>query len=149
MEINENHQRVILSGLYMLEKSLERIKEGLATPDSERITYGLNDHLDGEARTIIIQHVEAISQIMRNIMHAFDVQSREESLAKKILAEASHIWEMLCDMRTSRLEKYGKTPKGFSDIWNPMLEDLIELTLRIHSLVEFELRKTKGQERQG
>lgn len=136
MEISPNHRRVILVGLYMLEKSLERIEEVLTAEDGERITYRVNDYLDDKVRSAVLQGIEETRSIIRDLKDELKLQPQEESMARKVRSEASHLWEMLSDMRSSGLDRYGKTPKELADFWNPKVEELIEIILRIGYLVE-------------
>jgi hypothetical protein len=131
MEISPNHQRVIIVGLYMLEKSLERIEEVLAADDGDRITYRVNDYLDDKVRSTVLQDIEKTRSIIRHLKDELNLQTQEESMARKVRSEASHLWEMLSDMRSGGLDRYGKTPKELADFWDPQLEELIEISLRI------------------
>jgi hypothetical protein len=51
------------------------------------------------------------------------------------------MWEMLCDMSSSGLDRYGKTPKELADFWDPKVGELIEISLRIRYLMELESNK--------
>ena len=133
MEISPNHQRVIGVGLYMLEKSLERIEDALITVDKERITYKVNDYPDDEARNSILQDIEQMRNIIKDLKDELNLQTQEESVVRKVRGEAAHIWEALSDMRSSGLDRYGKTPKGLADFWDPKVEELIEMSLRIEA----------------
>ncbi|MER3446374.1 MAG: hypothetical protein C4291_05780 [Candidatus Dadabacteria bacterium] len=115
IEISPNHQRVIIVGLYMLEKSLERIEEALITDNRERITYKLDDHLDDEVRNSILQDIEEMRRIIRELKGGLNLQTQEESVVRKVRGEAAHIGEALSDMRSSGLDRYGKAPKELAD----------------------------------
>ncbi|GEM_PF-1832223 len=133
MEISPNHQRVIVVGLYMLEKSLERIEEALITEDRGRITYKVNEHLDGEVRNSILQDIEKMRNIIRDLKNELNLQAQEESIARRVRGEAAHIWEALCDMGSRGLDRYGKMPKELADFWDPKIDELIEMILRIEA----------------
>jgi hypothetical protein len=133
MEISPNHQRVIGVGLYLLEKSLERIEDALITVDKERITYKVNDHLDDEVRNSVLQDIEQMRKIIRDLKDELNLQTQEESVVRRVRGEAAHIWEALSDMRSSGLDRYGKTPKELADFWDPKVEELIEMSLRIEA----------------
>lgn len=133
MEISPNHQRVIVVGLYMLEKSIERIEEALITGDRGKITYRVNDRLDDEIRNSILQDIEEMRKIIRELKDELNLRTQEESMARKVRGEAAHIWEALSDMRSSGLDRYGKTPKELADFWDPRVEELIEISLRIEA----------------
>jgi hypothetical protein len=117
----------------MLEKSLERIEEALITEDRGRITYKVNEHLDGEVRNSILQDIEKMRRIIRDLKDELNLQAQEESMVRKVRGEAAHIWESLSDMRSSGLDRYGKTPKELADFWDPKIEELIEMSLRIEA----------------
>jgi hypothetical protein len=136
MEISPNHQRATRVGLYMLEKSLERIEEVLTPEDGGRISYRVNDYLDDKVRSTVLQDIEKTRSIIRHLKDELNLQTQEESMARKVRSEASHLWEMLSDMRSTGLDRYGKTRKELADFWNPKVEELTEIMLRIGYLME-------------
>jgi hypothetical protein len=125
----------------MLEKSLERIWETLTAGDKERITYKVNNCPDKQVQNAVLQDVEKIRKIIRDLKDELNLRSEEESIARKIRGEAAHMWEMLSDMNSSGLDRYGKTPKELADFWDPKVEELIEISLRIRYLIDVELNK--------
>ena len=127
----------------MLEKSLERIEEVLTNEDRERITYRVNDYLDDKVCSAVLQSLEKTRSIIRDLKDELKLQTQEESMVRKVRSEASHLWEMLSDMRSSGLDRYGKTPKELADFWNPKVEELIEIILRIGHLVEARSNKPR------
>lgn len=133
IEISPNHQRVIIVGLYMLEKSIEQIEGALITGYRERITYEIIDYLDDNIRNSILQDIEKMRKIIRELKDGLNLQTQEESVLRKVRGEAAHIWEALSDMRSSGLDRYGKTPKELADFWDPRVEELIEISLRIEA----------------
>jgi uncharacterized protein YpuA (DUF1002 family) len=137
-EINPNHGRVITVGLYLLEKSLENIEEAITARDKERITYKVNHCQDNQVQNAVLQDVEKIRKIIRDLKNELNLQLQEESVARKVRGEAAHMWEMLCDMNSSGLNRYGKTPKELADFLDPRVEALIEISLRIRYLIEAE-----------
>lgn len=140
--ISQNHKRVITVGLYVLEKSLERIEETLTSAqDRERITYEVNDRLNDEVRNAVLQNIEKMRKIIKDLKDELKLQLQEEPIANKIKAEAAHIWQMLCDMRSGGLDRYGKTAKDLSDFLDPKVEELLEIILRIQYLMEAESNK--------
>jgi hypothetical protein len=89
----------------------------------------------------VLQDVEKIRKIIRDLKDELNLRSEEESIARKIRGEAAHMWEMLSDMNSSGLDRYGKTPKELADFWDPKVEELIEISLRIRYLIDVELNK--------
>ncbi|MBI2486163.1 MAG: hypothetical protein HYW01_04235 [Deltaproteobacteria bacterium] len=135
MEINQYHQRVITAGLYMLEKSIELIERLLIVQDREKITYRVNDQPGDKVRNSVLQDVEKMRKIIRELKDELNLKPREESIARNVRAEAAHIWEALCDMVSGELDRYGKTPKELADLWDPKVKELIEISLRIEAKV--------------
>ncbi len=45
--------------------------------------------------------------------------------------EAINIWEALSEMGSGDLDRYGKTPKELSDVWDPKVKEFIETSLRM------------------
>jgi hypothetical protein len=143
MQISQNHQRVIVVGLFTLKKSTELIEQLLTVQDRERITYKANDQLDDKIRNSVLQDVEKMRNIIRELKEELNLKPREESVAKNVWAEAAHIWEALCDMVSGELDRYGKTPKELADFWDPKVKELMEISLRIETKLN-ESRKQMG-----
>lgn len=133
IEISPNHQRVIIVGLYMLEKSIEQIEGALITGYRERITYEIIDYLDDNIRNSILQDIEKMRKIIRELKDGLNLQTQEESVLRKVRGEAAHIWEALSDMTSGGLDRYGKTPKELADFWDSKIEELIEISLKIEA----------------
>jgi hypothetical protein len=143
MEFSQNHLRVIAVGLYTLEKSLERVEETLTAGHKEKITYKLNDYADDKVRNTALQDIEQIRNIIRDLKNELKLQPKEESITSKVRGEAAHMWERLCDLGSSGLNRYGETPKDLADFLGPRVEELIEITLRIQNLMRTESNKSK------
>jgi hypothetical protein len=118
MEINQNHQRVMAASLYTLEKSIERIEGILTTQPRYRITYEVNDLLDDEVRSALLQDLERMRNIIERLKEKLNLKPRKDSMTRNLwVVEVINIWEALSEMESDELDRYGKTPKELSDVW--------------------------------
>jgi hypothetical protein len=62
-------------------------------------------------------------------------------MTRNLRVEAINIWETLSEMGSDELDRYSNTPKELSDVWDPKMKALIEISLRI----ETKLRNREGK----
>lgn len=78
-------------------------------------------------REEIKKKIEELKNTIREIKKKFNLKEETLTDIAIISSRASKIWEILCDMKTEKMKRYGKAPDGFHDVFDPVVNKMIKL----------------------
>jgi len=109
VKLHESHERALMSGLFVIECDLQRMKASLRDYGSaeQAITYRVRDNVDHESKSKILKVITAMLEEIRQMKETFELEADERSLKAEIGAALTEIWTILVDLEPERLRGYG------------------------------------------
>jgi hypothetical protein len=130
--LGENHRRVLSTMLMRLELATWRLEERLrrAAPADLSLTR-FTDTLDERQRGELLHLTAQIRQLIGQMVRDYDLEAREDDLARTVTAEFSLLWSDLEDTRPHKLRNYGELEPRARDILGLQIQELVGLVLAI------------------
>jgi len=109
VKLNESHERALMSGLFVIEGDLQRVKASLGDYGSAEqvITYRVRDNVDHESKSKILKVITAMLEEIRRMKETFELEADERNLKAEIGAALTEIWIILVDFEPEKLRGYG------------------------------------------
>jgi hypothetical protein len=122
------YQRAIDSGLGNVEELIEDLaglarSPGRSSSKPSGSDYSWADRLAAETR--------AMRRAVRDLRRDLALPVPERDAGRLLLSRCSKLWELLNDLKTSRLRGYGPTPPGLAAYLDPRLDALLASLDRI------------------
>jgi hypothetical protein len=128
--LNESQRRSLEVTLRLAEKAFNRI-EALLAPERQGVLYhscsSLTPAQEERARALAGAGRRQISELAAR----FHLQSVQEPVEQRLVAEFSAIWCDLEDTRPERLVRYGDLDPALTTTLEPAIQDLITVVLSI------------------
>ena len=133
-QLSEPYCRVLSSALSIIEEMLFELDDLLECQRIGSIFTDVVNTLDSEHRQLIYEEVESMRHKLRNIKTTLDLKSTTVNNTALISSRCGKIWEILCDLETKRLRRYGEPPDGLSDYLDCRIRELISSIERVTKL---------------
>ncbi len=124
-QLSEPYCRVLSSALSIVEEMLSELDDLLKCQPIGSIFTDVVNTLDGKHRQLIHEEVESMRHKLRNVKTTIGLNSATVKNAALISSRRGKIWEILCDLETRCLRRYGKPPNGLSDYLDCRIRELI------------------------
>jgi len=115
--------------LFELERLLKN-EHGVSIFNSVRST------LQPEQKQHIQREIEDIREGLWDIKATLSLKRSSVNDAVLISSRCANIWEILCNLETKRLHRYGATPEELGNYFDTKIRELIKHIERISELVE-------------
>jgi len=130
MKIPESYRNALSSQLAVIEELLNEIESVLK--DKENFLFlKIERKIKKEDRKKINERIKELKKIIAVMKRKFNLKEDVLTDIAVISSRTSKIWEILCDMKTEKMKRYGKIPDGLSDVLDPLIDRMIKLTERI------------------
>lgn len=123
IELTEQYRRSLSTGLGFVEEMLEDI---VAAVRSEG-----DDETAGTPSALMTTEIERIRLAFQEIRATLSLPQTSGDPAGVVFSRCAKMWEVLSDMRTKRLQRYGQTPAGLSDYLDPRIDEVLSSIERI------------------
>jgi len=130
MRIPESYRNALSSQLGVIEELLNEI-ESVLKEEENFLFLKIERKIKKEKRKKIEEKIEELKKIISDMKREFNLKEDVLTDVAVISSRTSKIWEILCDMKTEKMKRYGKIPDGLSDILDPLINRMIKLTERI------------------
>jgi len=130
MKIPESYRNALSSQLAVIEELLNEI-ESVLKEEENFLFLKIERKIKKEDRKEINKRIKELKKIISDIKRKFSLKEDLLTDIAIISSRTSKIWEILCDMKTEKMKRYGKTPDGLSDVLDPFIDRMIKLTERI------------------
>ena len=125
IELSENHRRVISVILRLIEKDMDYIEELMDDPKNG-ITYRVEKDIEMFDITRKKEMIRQIRDIISKMYSKYDLYKEIITQTKIINAKKIHLWAILIDSYSDKLNKYGKMDSYDSIIVDEFINELID-----------------------
>ncbi len=130
MKIPESYRNALSSQLGVIEELLNEI-ESVLKEGENFLFLKIERKIKKEKRKKIKEKIKELKKIISDMKQKFNLKEDVLTDIAVISSRTSKIWEILSDMKTEKMKRYGKIPDGLSDILDPLIDRMIKLTERI------------------
>jgi len=136
LHLTEPYQRAISSSLAIVEERLFELERLLKNEHGVSIFNSVRSTLGPEQKQHIQREIEDIREGLWDIKSTLSLKSSSVNDAVLIGSRCASIWEMLCNLETKRLRRYGAPPEELGNYFDTKIRELIKHIERISELVE-------------
>ena len=120
----ENYQRALNISFQLIEEMAVEIE-------------GKNNQSISESSSIIKKKLESIKENLRQIKRDLNLSQTEESASGVIKGNSAACWEILCDLESKRLKRYGECPPELAQYLDPRTSAMREAFKTIAEIASY------------
>jgi len=129
--LSENHRRGISSTLGLLDEMLCRFQRWADGEVSEGVLYRQENTLTSRQRQAILKEIAALRRLMVELRDSLGLEVRTQDVGSAIWSQSSAQWVALVELGAKYLRRYGDVPEGFSQYFDPKIEQMIDHLIAI------------------
>jgi len=123
--VGENHKRAIVTTLALLDEMLCGFEQIARGHECHAVMYSERNTLSEDQRRTVRAEIAQMRKIIRQIKESLGLEEQTEDLGAKIWASSSAFWEVLVEMKSRYLKRYGDPPRGLAEYLDPLVDNLI------------------------
>jgi len=124
MNLPENYHRALSISFQLLEEMVEKIEEK-------------NSKSTLETGNIIQKKLDSIKANLKQIKKDLNLSQTEESASGVIKGNSAACWEILCDLESKRLKRYGECPPELAQYLDPRTSAMREAFKTIAEIASY------------
>ncbi len=121
----DSYQRAISSALSVVEELLLEMERLLEGKNPHRIFTKIENNIPGKNRILIKEEINNLWNQLKDIKDILDI--KPETISENILisSRCGRIWEILCDLESKSLQRYGDPPERLPEFLDERVKNLI------------------------
>ena len=129
--ISDNHRRSISITLGLLDETLCRFQSWAEGTHGQGVLYRQQDDLTHSQREKVLREIAAVRRLLGELKDSLALEPTTQDLAGAIWSESLGHLEALVELGSKYLRRYGETPAGFAEYFDPRIEAIIGHMVRI------------------
>jgi len=106
--MDENVRRALQSGLYIVEKNLNRIRNTLQHAEEASVLYSTKDDIEPELKGMLLAIMFSMVEVIKLLKGTFDLQAQQETTRRHVCSYLFENWKILHECKPKRLRGYGE-----------------------------------------
>jgi hypothetical protein len=141
--MDEDLQRALRGGLYVVEKSLRDLIDVLDHPQMRGITYSVEGTIDPRSDAAARPEIDAMLKEVELLKKLFRLPTEVQSTERSIHSCLSEVWVTLNECKPERMQGYGKLNKVDSRYLDEHIDALLLMLTRLEGALydDSELRR--------
>ncbi len=132
--LNAAQRNSLVIGLRAFEKHLRQADAWLQGYEERGILYRRRLDLTPERRAAARSQIAAALQHIAALADRFDLPMAEESYAATMAGQMTADWADLCDLRSTKLQRYGDVHPGLAALLDADLDALAQQALALAAI---------------
>jgi hypothetical protein len=129
--LNLQQKRALRIALMLVEKGVHEVRQMLAHGAHAGILFRVHDDLDDDSRAALLDAIQEIHEIIRDLQARFHLAIDTEERRRVIAAKVALLWEIVTGTDATRLRGYGEVDSRLAALLDPSLDRLSLLLLRM------------------
>jgi len=125
IRVTEPQLRSLAATLSLLDQAICRFDEYAAGRETRSVLYREQNTLSPEQRARLRAKVAEIKALLKQIGDDLGLPVRTQNVGAQIWGESAGFWNMLAEMKSSRLNAYGRVDPALAEYLDPRAETLI------------------------
>jgi hypothetical protein len=141
--MDEDLQRALRGGLYVVEKSLRTLIDVLDHPHMRGITYSIEGTVDPRSNAAARPEVDGMLKEVELLKKFFRLPTQVQSTERCIHSCLSEVWVILNECKPERIQGYGKLNASDSCYLDAHIDALLLMLTRLENVLydDTELRR--------
>jgi hypothetical protein len=125
--MEETVASAVKSGLYIIERNLNRITQTFARPNERSLIRTTRNDIDPAVKSRMLIIIDSMFSEIAFLKKTFNLRKEEESASWRIHSLISETWTVLEDCMPQKLTAYGKMTQADTDILNQHIGVLLKM----------------------
>ena len=133
--LNKDQKRGLTIALRIVEENMQKIEQILENKTYEGILYDTNCSVAPDAKEEILKRVSFIKARINYIATVFALEKEYREGLRKIFGILPSCWEIIENVKSKRLKRYGDVQNGLDMVLDPQLNAITDLILEMEQLL--------------
>ena len=133
--LNKEQKRGLTIALRIVEENMQKIEQLLEIKTYEGILYDTNCSVAPDAKEEILKRVSFIKARINYISNLFVLEKEYREGLRNIFGILPSCWEIIENVKTKRLKRYGDVQNGLDNVLDPQLNRITDLILEMEQLL--------------
>lgn len=135
MELSEPYIRSLSVSLSIVEDMANDIEELIDDEYPKKIFRKIKNVLNQEKKESIMVKLENINKILMQLKNDLKLNLETFANTSLISSRCGSSWNILCDLETRKMKRYGKQPAELEGYLDPKINDLLMCFKEITELI--------------
>mgnify|MGYP001619196867 FL=1 len=133
--LNKEQKRGLTIALRIVEENMQKIEQLLEIKTYEGILYDTNCSVAPDAKEEILKRVSLVKDRIKILSNLFALEKEYREGLRKIFGILPSCWEIIENVKSKRLKRYGDVQDGLDNVLDPQLNRITDLILEMEQLL--------------
>ena len=133
--LNKDQKRGLTIALRIVEENMQKIEQLLENKTYEGILYDTKCCVTPDVKEEILKRVSFLKARINYISDIFVLEKESREGLRKIFGILPSCWEIIENVKTKRLKRYGDVQNGLDNVLDPQLNGITDLILEMEQLL--------------
>jgi hypothetical protein len=133
--LNKDQKRGLTIALRIVEENMQKIEQLLEIKTYEGILYDTKCCVTPDVKEEILKRVSFIKARINYISDIFVLEKEYREGLRKIFGILPSCWEIIENVKSKRLKRYGDVQEGLDNALDPQLNRITDLVLEMEQLL--------------
>ena len=133
--LNKEQKRGLTIALRIVEENMQKIEQLLENKTYEGILYDTNCSVAPDAKEEILKRVSLVKDRIKILSNLFALEKEYREGLRKIFGILPSCWEIIENVKSKRLKRYGDVQDGLDNVLDPQLNRITDLILEMEHLL--------------
>ena len=133
--LNKDQKRGLTIALRIVEENMQKIEQLLENKTYEGILYDTKCCVTPDVKEEILKRVSFLKARINYISDIFVLEKESREGLRKIFCILPSCWEIIENVKTKRLKRYGDVQNGLDNVLDPQLNGITDLILEMEQLL--------------
>jgi len=133
--LNKDQKRGLTIALRVVEENMQNIEHILNSKIHKGILYDTNCNIAPEIKEEMLKRVAFVKDRIKIISNLFALEKEYREGLRKIFGILPSCWEIIENVKTKRLKRYGDVQNGLDNVLDPQLNRITDLILEMEQFL--------------
>jgi hypothetical protein len=133
--LNKDQKRGLTIALRIVEENMQKIEQLLEIKTCEGILYDAKCSVTLDVKEEILKRISFIKARINYISDIFVLEKEYRESLRKIFGILPSCWEIIENVKSKRLKRYGDVQDGLDNILDPQLNRITDLILEMEQVL--------------
>ena len=133
--LNKEQKRGLTIALRIVEENMQKIEQLLENKTYEGLLYDTNCSVAPDAKEEILKRVSLVKDRIKILSNLFALEKEYREGLRKIFGILPSCWEIIENVKSKRLKRYGDVQDGLDNVLDPQLNRITDLILEMEHLL--------------
>lgn len=133
--MNKDQKRGLTIALRVVEENMQNIEQILNSEIHKGILYDTKCTITPEIREEMLKRVSLVKDRIKILSNLFALEKEYREGLRKIFGILPSCWEIIENVKSKRLKRYGDVQDGLDNVLDPQLNMITDLILEMEQLL--------------